>query len=86
MAAPKKSTKTAKLILRGGYQYVILPKGFEFKGKAVRIQKQGDAVVLEPLITSVKEWFAAIDQHGFSGDFMAGGRNQPKAPKRKLFE
>jgi virulence-associated protein VagC len=54
MAAPRKSTKIAKLILRGGYQYVILPKEFEFKGKAVRIQKQGDAVVLEPAIVGVK--------------------------------
>lgn len=84
MAALRKS-KTAKLI-RGGYQYVILPKEFEFKGKAVRIRKVGDAVILEPVINNAKEWFAAIDRHGFSGDFMAGGRNQPIAPKRKLFE
>jgi virulence-associated protein VagC len=54
MAALRKSTKTAKLILRGGYQYVILPKEFEFKGKAVRIHKQGDAVVLDPAIVGVK--------------------------------
>ena len=86
MAASRKSTKTAKLILRGGYQYVILPKEFEFKGKAVRIQKDGDAVILEPVTTNVKEWLAAIDRHGFSSDFMAGGRNQPLAPKRTLFE
>ncbi len=46
MAVSRKSNKMAKLVLRGGYQYVILPKEFEFKGKAVRIYKQGDAVVL----------------------------------------
>jgi antitoxin VapB len=86
MAVPRKSTKTAKLILRGGYQYVILPRGFEFKGKAVRIRKAGDAVILEPVINNAREWFAAIDRHGFSGDFMAGGRNQPLAPKRRLFD
>jgi len=85
MAALRKSTKTAKLILRGGYQYVILPKELEFKGRAVRIRKVGNAVILEPVIKNSKEWFAAIDQHGFSGDFMAGGRNQPTAPKRKIF-
>lgn len=86
MAVPRKSTKTAKLILRGGYQYVILPKEFEFKGTAVRIRKVGDAVILEPVINNADEWFAAIDRHGFSPDFMAGGRNQPIAPKRKLSE
>jgi virulence-associated protein VagC len=52
----------------------------------VRIRKVGDAVILEPVINNADEWFAAIDRHGFSPDFMAGGRNQPIAPKRKLFE
>ena len=78
-------TKTAKLILRGEYQYVILPKEFEFKGKAVHIRKQGDAVVLAPLIVGVKKWLADLRRHPLSKDFMAGGRNQPPAPKREFF-
>jgi antitoxin VapB len=86
MAVPKKSTKTAKLILRGGCQYVILPKEFEFKGKGVRVRKQGDAVVLEPLVTSAKEWFAAIDRHPAADAFRGDWRSQPIAPKRKVFE
>jgi len=40
---------------------------------------------LEPVINNSREWFAAIDRHGLSRDFMAGGRNQPPAPKRKIF-
>ena len=86
MGVPRKSTKTAKLILRGGHQYVILPKEFEFKGNAVRIYKQGDAVVLEPAVLGVKKWLADIRRHPLSEDFTAGGRNHPLAPKRKLFE
>ena len=85
MGRMRKLTKSAKLISQGGHHYVILPKEFEFKGNAVRIRKVGDAVILGPAIKNSKEWFAAIDQHGFSSDFMAGGRNQPPAPKRKIF-
>jgi virulence-associated protein VagC len=66
MAVPRKSTKTAQLILRGGYQYVILPKEFEFKGKAVHIQKQGDAVILEP---------TDLRRHPLSEDFTPGKRH-----------
>jgi virulence-associated protein VagC len=75
MGVPRKSTKTARLILRGGHQYVILPKEFEFNGKAVRIHKQGDAVVLEPVIVGVKKWLADLGRHPLSKDFMAGGSN-----------
>jgi virulence-associated protein VagC len=75
MAARRKSTKTAKLILRGGYQYVILPKEFQFKGKAVRIHKQGDAVVLEPVIVGVKKWLADLGRHPLSEDFTVGKRH-----------
>jgi len=33
----------------------------------------GGAVIPEPAIKNSKEWLAAIDRHGFSGDFVAGG-------------
>ncbi len=85
MAGLRKSTKTAKVILRGGHQYVILPEEFEFKGKAVRIRKSGDAVILEPAITNSKEWFAEIDRHAATDAFGGGWRNQPNAPKRRSF-
>jgi virulence-associated protein VagC len=85
MAVPRKSTETARVILRGGYQYVILPKELELKGKIVRIYKQGDAVVSEPVIAGVKKWVADIGPHPLSKDFMADGRNQPPALKQKIF-
>ena len=39
----------AKLFINGRSQAVRLPKAFRFKGSAVKIHKEGDKVVLEPL-------------------------------------
>ncbi|MDQ8028488.1 MAG: AbrB/MazE/SpoVT family DNA-binding domain-containing protein [Brevundimonas sp.] len=41
--------ETAKIFTHGGSQAVRLPKAFRFEGKEVRIRKEGDAVVLEPV-------------------------------------
>jgi antitoxin VapB len=79
-------TKTAKLFRNGNSQAVRLPQEFRFKGDRVRIRKVGEAVVLEPVITDVKEWLADLRRHPLSKDFMAEGRSQPPAPDRKLFE
>lgn len=79
-------TRTAKLFRNGNSQAVRLPQEFRFKGDRVRIRKVGEAVVLESLITDVKEWLADLRRHPLSKDFMAEGRCQPPAPDRKLFE
>ena len=78
-------TQTAKLFRNGNSQAVRLPREFRFQGDQVRIRREGDAVVLEPIITNVKEWLADIRRHPLSKDFMADGRNQPPAPERKVF-
>lgn len=44
----------AKLFNNGRSQAVRLPKEFRFKGNEVRIRKQGDKVILEPMKNS--EW------------------------------
>ena len=49
---------TAKLFKVGRSQAVRLPKAFRFKGTEVRIRKEGNKVVLEPLETS--EWPAGF--------------------------
>ncbi len=54
MAATKKCAKTAKLVVRGKYQYVILPKEFEFEGDRVRVRTIAGRVLLEPLIADEK--------------------------------
>jgi len=40
---------TAKVFQNGRSQAVRLPKAFRFKGKEVKIRKEGDKVILEPL-------------------------------------
>jgi antitoxin VapB len=79
-------TKIAKLFRNGNSQAVRLPQEFRFRGDRVRIRRVGGTVVLEPLISNVKEWFAEIDRHGLADAFEGDWRNQPKAPKRKIFE
>jgi antitoxin VapB len=79
-------TKTAKLFRNGNSQAVRLPQEMRFKGDRVRVRKEGDTVILEPVVTDVKEWLADLRRHPMSEDFMADGRDQPPAPDRKLFE
>ena len=40
---------TAKLIMEGDSQVVLLPEEFRFAGTEVRVSKVGDRVILEPL-------------------------------------
>jgi len=40
---------TAKLFQNGRSQAVRLPKAFRFKGTEVKIRKEGETVILEPL-------------------------------------
>jgi antitoxin VapB len=40
---------TAKLFTNGRSQAVRLPREFRFRGTEVRIHKEGDKVILEPL-------------------------------------
>lgn len=50
MADPARGVaETAKIFTHGGSQAVRLPKAFRFEGKEVRIRREGEAVVLEPV-------------------------------------
>lgn len=79
-------TQNAKLFRNGNSQAVRLPREFRFKGDQVRIRKEGDTVILEPIVTDVKEWLSDIWRHPLSKDFMADGREQPPAPEGNVFE
>jgi virulence-associated protein VagC len=73
MAETKKSTKTAKLVVRGKYQYVILPKEFEFKGDKVRVRTVAGRVLLEPMsadkrVRDTQKWLAELRRHPLSAD------------------
>jgi antitoxin VapB len=45
----EKKEKRAKLFRNGGSQAVRLPKEFQFEGTEVRIFREGEFVVLEPV-------------------------------------
>jgi len=52
---------TAKLFLNGRSQAVRLPQEYRFKGTEVRIRREGDRVILEPLApTAWPEGFWAL--------------------------
>ena len=73
--------KLAKLFVNGRSQAVRLPLEFRFPGTEVRITRQGNGVLLEPVISNVDEWFTELDR--FKAEpFMAKGRHQPAAPRR----
>jgi antitoxin VapB len=77
-------TKVAKLFRNGRSQAVRLPKEFRFEGDCVRVRKVPGGVLLEPVISDVRKWFAELDRLN-TEPFFAAGRNQPKAPRRRYF-
>ena len=78
-------SKVAKLFRNGRSQAVRLPREFRFKGSAVRVRRVPEGVLLQPMVTDVKEWFAAMDRIG--GDpLLKEGRKQPRTPRRKIFD
>ena len=76
--------KLAKLFLNGRSQAVRLPLEFRFPGSEVRISRQGQGVLLEPVVSSVDDWFAELDRYT-DEPFMVGGREQPAVPQRSVF-
>lgn len=76
-------TKLAKIFANGRSQAVRLPREFRFSGLQVRVSRHGRGVLLEPVASSLDEWFADLDR--FAEPFMADGRCQPLAPARNDF-
>jgi antitoxin VapB len=72
--------RTAKLFTHGGSQAVRLPKEFRFEGSEVRISRDGDRVVLEPLETDWSAVWAEMDQiQAEAGDPFPDRPPQPPA-------
>ena len=79
--------RTAKLFTHGGSQAVRLPKEFRFEGKEVRIRKEGERVILEPVETSWEEVFRRIDQLAEeAGEEFPDLPPQPEAEDRIRFD
>jgi antitoxin VapB len=68
----------ARLFWSGRSQAVRLPKEYRFEGDEVRIRRQGNAVVLEP-IADDWAWLDAVAGK-LSDDFLPDGREQPEIP------
>lgn len=75
---------TARLFRNGRSQAVRLPREYRFKGDRVRVRRAGRGVLVEPMFTDVRQWFAELDR--FKDEpFMAEGRSQPPTPEREVF-
>jgi len=75
----------AKLFRNGRSQAVRLPREFRFEGSQVRVRQVAEGVLLEPLISDPAKWFAELDRIS-SEELTREMRNQPKTPRRKVFE
>lgn len=78
-------TGVARLFRNGRSQAVRLPREFRFEGDRVRVRKVANGVLLEPFTTDTAQWFEELDRRA-AEPFMAGGRQQPKTPRREVFK
>jgi antitoxin VapB len=79
-------TKTANLFRIGRSQAVRLPREFRFEGDEVRIRRVGKRVLLEPVVSDAREWFADLDRVK-PGHFMKkGDRRQPRTTPARAFD
>ena len=74
----------AKIFMHGRSQAVRLPKEFRMPGKEVRVSREGDKVILEPIEKppfDVRAWRAKLDALG-ARDFLPDGlpEDAPVAP------
>jgi antitoxin VapB len=70
----------AKVFWSGRSQAIRLPKEYRFQCPAVRIRRQGKAIILEPLEEDWA-WLDAVVRE-LSPDYMAEGRQQPESQSR----
>ena len=86
MADSRSKHGIGKLFRNGRSQAVRLPQEFRFTGDRVRIRRVGHGVMLEPVISDVAEWFAALDRFAEEPFMQPDDRQQPPARKRDVFE
>ena len=78
-----KTVKTAKIFMHGRSQAVRLPKEFRLPGKEVRVRRDGNKLILEPIApVDIDAWLAKLDafSNGDREEFIPNGREQPPMP------
>ena len=80
---------TAKIFMHGRSQAVRLPKEFRFEGKEVRVSRDGNKVILEPVEKAPfdpQAWFDRMDALG-ARDFFPDGppEDPPSLPDQRIF-
>lgn len=74
--------KKAKLFQNGGSQAVRLPAEYRFEGDEVQVEKVGNTLVLRPVKSSWKEFFA--NPAKAPDDFMEDRGDEPPQ-EREIF-
>ena len=74
----------AKIFWTGRSQAVRLPKAFRFDSAEVRIRRQGNKVILEP-ITDNWQWLDEV-AGPLDDDFVAAATERPTEPARDTFD
>ncbi len=78
----------AKLFTHGGSQAVRLPKAFRFEGAEVTVRRDGDAVILEPVVAKARRTQADLDAMWARIDARGGAdfpdREQPPEQEREF--
>jgi antitoxin VapB len=74
------NTGIARIFMHGRSQAVRLPMAFRLPGDRVRVRRVRSGILLEPMITDIKRWFAELDRFA-DVPFMEGGRQQPRMPE-----
>lgn len=75
---------TAKVFWSGRSQAVRLPKAFRLEGAEVRIRRQGQAIILEPIATDW-QWLDQLP-HGLDDDAAAAARETPPLQDRSALD
>jgi len=72
---------TAKLFKNANSQAVRLPKEFRIPGNEVKIYRNGNQVILEPIEETWDSLSESLSE--FPEDFLRDGRGQPGMQKRE---
>jgi len=76
--------ETAKLFWTGRSQAVRLPKEFRFEGEEVRIRRQGQSVILEPVVAGW-DWLDALAV-GLDADAATAAAEEPGPQERPALD